>query len=140
MAVAFQIPGNPRKQVPMQVGVTVAQKFNVHFFGAKRMGHRLIDKGHLLQKKPLRFRGQVKQFRHMLFAQKQRITAKVLVIAQHDIPCAQLFDKIRVLPLLDQRNAVTNQAHSRLTFFPATGFGRSGRIRPWRPAPPLPRL
>ena len=54
---------------------------------------------------------QMVQFGDMFLGQQEAIACKLLMVYNHKIACFQLFDKIGICSLLDERNSLANQTH-----------------------------
>ena len=98
IAVAAEVAADARREVPMQVSVTHAEQLIIHLFRAKRLCRRLRDDRHFLHKQRAFGFVKVKQLGliAVLLIQKQRIAAKMLMVADYYIARFQLPDEIRV--------------------------------------------
>ena len=73
-----------------------AEQFVIYLVRTERILNRFRCKGHVLQKCGTEGRGQLVQFRCVLFSEQQSVAFKALVISDYYIARFKFFDKIRV--------------------------------------------
>ena len=95
--------------------ISHTEQLIIHLLRVECLRHRLRHDRHLLQEQRPLFHLHLEKLRILvILIKKKRISVEMLIITDHDITRLQFPHKIRIRPLFDHLNTITDQAHTKL--------------------------